>query len=409
MALSSLAVSQLKHAQDNQDRDVKEQIEKMQDALRRLQAPTNALDVALGQNAFFESQRRLKAIQGVSHAGMVAELIFVSIFSSFDAYLNHLLRDLYSRLPRLLHTLSQKEIQFSELLKHSKDEIIESAINSDLDGLLRENYTKIFEKLELKFKLSTLRKFDNWPAFIECSQRRNIITHCDGIANRHYLDVCISENAPVDAGIKVGLKIGVSQAYLLKAIEVVSEVGLKLGQVLWRTIGAPAIAAADVHLAELLFDLLKLENWTLALRMGEFGQELCKLPNQQQRSDRSLKMIIINHAQAAKWSGDLEGASRIVDVVEWSGSSHEFCLAVACIKEEWDNASKLMHEIGPNAKFMPIHGYVGWPIFREFRTKDQFSSAFRSIFGVEFVSEVRKETESPQILEDESHATGSNP
>ncbi len=339
---------------------------------------------------------------------MVAELIFVSIFSSFDAYLNHLLRDLYSRFPQLLHTLSQKEIQFSELLKHSKDEIIESAINSDLDGLLRENYTKIFEKLETKFKISTLRKFDNWPAFVECSQRRNIITHCDGIANRHYLDLCMSEKVQMDQNIRVGVKIGVSQSYLLDAIDVVSEVGLKLGQVLWRTIGTPAITAADAHLAELLFDLLKLENWTLARRMGEFGHELCKLPNQHQRSDRSLKMIIINHAQAAKWSGDQEGASRIVDVVEWSGSSHEFCLAVACIKEDWENASKLMHEIGPNSKYMPVHGYIGWPIFREFRTNEQFLSAFRSIFGVEFVTEVRKETESPQILEGESHATGSN-
>ncbi len=51
MALSALAASQLKHAQDNQDRDVQEQIEKMQAALGRLKSPENALDVARGQNA----------------------------------------------------------------------------------------------------------------------------------------------------------------------------------------------------------------------------------------------------------------------------------------------------------------------------------------------------------------------
>lgn len=62
-----------------------------------------------------------------------------------------------------------------------------------------------------------------------------------------------------------------------------------------------------------------------------------------------------------------------------------------------------MVQVGADSTDMPIHGYVGWPIFREFRTTNQFSDTFKRIFGVEFVDEMTREVESapgtPQLEE----------
>jgi hypothetical protein len=52
-----------------------------------------------------------------------------------------------------------------------------------------------------------------------------------------------------------------------------------------------------------------------------------------------------------------------------------------------------MKKIGPEGELTKIDGYLNWPIFREFRSTPQFSSAFLSIFGVAFEVEVRKSAE----------------
>ena len=151
-----------------------------------------------------------------------------------------------------------------------------------------------------------------------------------------------------------------------------------------------------------MFRLLKLEKWPLTIRLGEFGDVLAKRKTRQPRKERSLRIIIINHAQAAKWSGDKATSMTILDAVDWSGSVPEFRLAVASLREEWDNAAALMKEVGGKSELFPPHGYVGWPVFREFRATPQFSEAFRSIFGVSFEEEVKKSGD--EAVEGNGHA-----
>lgn len=250
-----------------------------------------------------------------------------------------------------------------------------------------------FEKLAQRFEVGTLKNFGSWAKFVECSQRRNVITHCDGIASRQYVDICKSQGVKFIEPVVVGQKLSISQEYLSDAIEIVTEVGLKLGQVLWRSSKDHSIQAADWHLGQTIFELLKREEWQLALRMGEFGQECSKRSQRQPRNERAAKIILVNHAQAAKWSGDNVTAMAIINGFDWSGSGLEFRLAVECLNDDWDGAAATMAQIGPSSEDMPVHGYVGWPIFRVFRTTDQFSSTFRNIFGVEFTEKVQEASE----------------
>lgn len=392
VSVSSLATSQLPHAQENQQRERKALHHELADVINQLENSKNVRDQAHALNAIQDITRKSR-ILSISHEEMLSRIIFIFIFSVFDAYLKDLLRELYSRSPKLLLGLEHRQLTLKDILQCSQNEIITSVIEIHLDGLLRESYPEVFKRLATDFKLTTLTKFDSWKRFIEHSQRRNLLTHCDGIVNSEYLKKCGDAGCLIPSDVVVGFKLDVSYEYLKEAINVVTEVGLKIGQVLWRaSCGGVSIWSADCHLGNLMFECLKLENWSLTLRLGELGRELeareKELPF---REEKILRIITLNHAQAAKWSGDANSSRKLLDSVDWSGSINEFQLAVAVLREEYDEAAALMRKIGRESDLCPIHGYTGWPIFREFRVTPQFSAAFESIYGVAFEVEVRRQ------------------
>jgi len=339
-ALSSLAATQLKHARVNQRRELKTISGKLEKVAARFdKGKPSLLEAAHNINTFFDCMKELEPLKLIHHETMLAEILFASIFSSFDAYLNHLLRNLYRQRPNLLtapeakddtkETRETKSVSFADVLHRTKDEIIDNLIDGELNSLLRDSYIRIFERLARRFSTGTLKAFEAWPVFVECSQRRNVIMHCDGIVSKQYVENCKSEGVNIAQAIIVGqTKLSVSIDYLVKSIEVATEVGVKLGQVLWRASSELSVASADVHLGELLYSLLKREEWTLAMRMGEFGREISKRSHRVPRNERSLKVIVINHAQAAKWSGDKTTALKLIEEFDWSGSAFEFQLAV---------------------------------------------------------------------------------
>lgn len=414
-ALRTLANYQLTHAKENYERDVQELKRRREQAIAiAISGTADFNQLTHCQNELSDCKKALEVYGSVSHDSVLAEVLLIAVFSGFDAFLNHLLRNLYNRRPELLADREEKQVQLKEVLSRTREAIIESAIDGELNSLLRESYSKIFEKLATRFDLKTLKAFDNWPRFIECSQRRHLITHCDGIVSAQYAKVCETEGAVLDSVI-LGSRLGVSQDYLLNAIETVTEVGLKLGQVLWRTTNEQAIDAADVHLGNLMFELLKQEEWALALRMGEFGRDLAKRNHKRPRKEVVTKVIVINYAQAAKWIGKKQEAFAIVDEFDWTGSAPEFRLSVACLKEKWVEAASLMVQVGANSTLVPAHGYRSWPIFREFRTTAEFRDCYKTMFGVEFATDLSKEKPSldsldanqlPPPMEDKDNASG---
>lgn len=392
-ALSTLTKIQLKHARENQESELAKQSRQNADALAKLKrGALNASEAAFGVNKYLDSKKALEILRSFPHEAMMAETIFTSIFSILDAFLNVLLHHLYARNPSRVNQSEEKTVDVSDVLNRTKEEIVNSLIDKEVESLLRESYVKNFAKLAKRFEVESLTKFENWPRFVECSQRRNLITHCGGVVSQQYVDICRNQGIKLAESVKLGERLTISEEYLLTSISLVTEVGVKLGQVLWRTFGAEAIKVADVQLGDLLFQLLKREEWTLALRLGEFGRECGNRKYPTPRRERSVKVITINHAQAAKWSGDEKTAHAIIDAADWSGSSIDFPFAVACIKGNWDEAATLMREIGLGSQLIPVHAYT-WPVFREFRVQPIFSATFEEVFGVRFAEELKTEAE----------------
>ena len=121
--------------------------------------------------------------------------MFLALFSAFDAFTGDLLKGLYTRKPVLFRSLN-KTLTFADVLAASSIEDLKlQVLDDDIETLRRKSYVDQFAALAQRFDVK-LTAFDHWPAFVERSQRRNLITHCDSVVTEQYLSVC--KDAGVD-------------------------------------------------------------------------------------------------------------------------------------------------------------------------------------------------------------------
>src|SRR5690606_10699525 len=110
----------------------------------------------------------------------------------------------------------------------------ETVLSEEIETFRRKSYSEQFQDLEARFSIHTLKDLPAWKKFVECSQRRNLITHCDGVVSQQYLKEC-KKAGYSDAELpKAGEEINLSSKYVRESCELLIEIGAKLGIVLWR-------------------------------------------------------------------------------------------------------------------------------------------------------------------------------
>jgi len=339
---------------------------------------------------------KINKFEAIRYDQILLNSLFITLFSMFDAYLGELLRYLYKNKKGLIKSLKYS-LDTEEIIKHKTVKSIRNAIiEKELDRIRRKNYTKQFESLEEKFK-TPLKKFPNWSFFVEMSQRRNIITHCDGEINDQYIKECKNEGYSFIEKLKIGDKLGIEVDYFFRSINIFIEVGFKLGHVLWRKILHNEIGDSDNQIIEYIYNLLKYEKWELAQTIGEFGLKLKNF-----HEERNERIICINYAQAYKWSGNNSRAIEIIDSYDWSSSIDEFKLALHLIKDNFKEAKNTMIKIGNKSSWIDKESYHDWPLFREFRKSKDFLTAYKKIYKQDFAEEAKKEIEQKSKEEKEN-------
>ncbi|MFZ3144012.1 hypothetical protein [Psychrobacter glacincola] len=310
--------------------------------------------------------------------------LFVSLFSSFDKFIGDLVDVLFRKEPKLYLNIN-KEIKISEVLEYNSiDELRQSFLDKEIESIRRKSYQEQFKSLENQFKI-TLTKFKQWPSFIEKSQRRNLFTHCDGVVSKQYIDMCKEVGYKFEAEKNVGEQLEVGTEYLFHSCMIVAQVGIMLGQTLWRKVVSNEIEKADGHLNEKIFDFLHEEEWLNAITIGNFAQNL------RNNSTESMeRMFLINHAIALNAINKKKEAKNLLDTKDWSATLLDFKLAYAVINFEYDEAQEIMNKIGKVGELVVEIAYHDWPLFREFRESEQFLSGYESVYGYPYLSKVKE-------------------
>jgi hypothetical protein len=314
--------------------------------------------------------------EGSKHIPIV---MLVGLISTYDSYLSQLLEAVFKVNPDAV-SASDKTMTFSELTKFASiEEARNSIVTKEIETLMRDSHHEQFDAMEKRFGMKLREGLSIWPNFIEVCERRNLFTHTGGVVSGQYIKAGVQHNFST-TNINIGDTLTVDANYLRESVNIIYEIGAKLGYVLWRKFDGkkplPA-AAADQALNDLCYELICKKQYTLADKILKFGVE--EVTKRKGREDIRKRMVV-NRANACRLGGDKNNATNILDLEDWSAADERFQLCVAAVRENAKEVAAWIRKIGPNGS-MKIYYYKEWPVFRGVDTDENVRSALRDVFG----------------------------
>ena len=305
----------------------------------------------------------------------IPRIFLVALISHFEDFLRRIISIAFEVKPEITKRFENKQVTLGDLKKFgSVDRTIDYIHEKVIDNLLREPGDQ-FEKLEDIFNMRLEPKPGNWKKYIEIKARRNLFVHTGGLVSTQYLDTCKENDIDVD-DLEVGQGLFVDPDYFQDAYLVIFQIGYKLAQVVWRKFDPDNIELADSNLIQVGYDALYDGNYKLAQIIFDFAlEDLPKISDEQNR-----RIMVINRAQSYKWATDEEKAMEIIDGEDWSSVEKKFQLARAVLLDKFDDAVRIMKEIGDSDTTLSRTAYQEWPLFQEFRKTQQFINAYEDIY-----------------------------
>lgn len=360
-----------KKANDNFSKFLSENVEEIEDDNGK-----KRLLVKADESKKFETLERNASTSALA-SKIIPESLFVSLISQYDAFLTRLLRAIYEIKPDVLNG-SERNLTFSQLVEM---ETVENArdyiIDKEIDTVLRKSHSEQFYYLEKLLGMKLREKLPIWQTFIEITERRNLLVHCDGVVSNQYVKNCKEHKCQIEK-IKVGQRLGIEPKYFTNAYKCLYEIATKLTHTIWRKLLISDLKDADRELNDVCFHLLNTNSYELADILLEFGSD------QKRHFNDSLKNVFIINGSLSKYLQDKKKeAKQILDKKDWSASSDDFKLAYAVLTDDYETAYKMMVKIGDNGD-VDKSDYKQWPLFNKIREEEKFKETYKEIFKEEY-------------------------
>lgn len=335
----------------------------------------------------FLYEHRLKFIQmmhtyeiAMTSIDLIPSNTVVSLVCQYDAFIGDLIRTAYLTCPSLLNSCD-KNIQLSDILKvNSIDDIKGLIIDKEVETVLRKSHIEQIQWLENKIGITLTKDLKVYSSFVELTERRNLLVHTKGVISKQYISICSGNGVDVK-DLKVGDTLKTNTEYVNKGFDILYEMGVKLGNVLWRKLKAEDIDEADKHLNNICYNLMISNRYPLAYSLLSFATDTLK-----KHSNEMSFYFIINKALSQYLLGNKDECLKILDATDWSGTDILFKLANSVLREDFKKASELMVTIGANNSTINKGEYNLWPLFQVFRSTQDFKKAYYLVFGEEYVS-----------------------
>lgn len=332
--------------------------------------------VKADESKVFETLERNASTSALA-GKIIPESLFVSLISQYDAFLTRLLRAIYEIKPDVLNG-SERNLTFSQLIDMATiNNAREFIIDKEIDTVLRKSHSEQFEYLEKIIGIKLRENLPIWQTFIEITERRNLLVHCDGIVSNQYIKNCSEHKCIIDK-VKVGERLGADSTYFSSAYKCLYEIATKLTHTIWRKYLISDLKNADRELNDVCFHLINTNSFELADILLEFG---C---SQKKHFNDSLKNVFIVNGALSKYSQKKKDeAKEILDKKDWSASSDDFKLAYAVLTDDFERAYELMLKIGDNGE-VDKSDYKQWPLFNRIRKEEKFKESYKTIFKEEY-------------------------
>lgn len=337
--------------------------------------------------------RTLEELHNNKALPVLARSLFMQIFSEFDAFMGALLKTIYLKNQDLLKGIS-REITLRELFEYGTiDDVKIAMLDKEIETFRRDSYVEQFSNLEKKFQI-TLKKFDEYPEFIELSQRRNIFTHNDGVVSEQYLSVCEREGWKFDKRPATGETLHVGLDYFGRALRVMSKVAFMLSHTLWLKVFPREHEELHNSINNRIYQCLEHKRWRLA---GELGIFALSEPIKKGVSEINLRIRTINIAIGLKFAEQEDEAKRLLNSLDWTASYRDFKLAIYILEDNYEKAVALMLSIGKSGEVLQQSSYYTWPLFHKFRERPEFYSTYERIYGEPYATQVPTDGKSTSV------------
>ena len=321
-----------------------------------------------------KKKRAAKAID------LIPPIYIVSLVSHFDNFLAGLIRCIYSLKPKLLldsnKSFTYRDVDPLDDLKDVKKLVIDDTI----DTLFRDSHSKHFNWLESSLDINTLTKFNQWPSFIELTERRNLFVHSDGIVSPQYIKIC-KDNGYNVQGIQIGSKLCSDDIYFQSSCNLLCGMAIMLTFIVINKLycqkdNKDRQEERDIILINVVFDLICDKLYDVAILVSEFA-----LSSQFKRNSRNKLYIELNLAQSYKWNGEKDKCSKILSKLDTGIMMNDFVIPKLVLEEKYDEVYAKMKSLGQESEILSKDHYRDWPIFQKIRKEEAFKKTFKEVFG----------------------------
>lgn len=309
---------------------------------------------------------------------LIPKNIVVAMVSLYDAYLAEIIECAYTIKPQLLNA-SGREFSISEIIKfNSIEELKKHVIEKDVESIIRESHNKQLDLLSKKFDVKLTKNLPCYNDFIEITERRNLFVHTNGKVSSQYKATC--KDRPIDhknEDVQIGEELFATPMYIEHCYKTLFEIGVKLGQVVWRKLEKD-LEKADDSLIDIGYELIKSRKYSLACIMMDFSCE-----SYVKHYNKACEYVLcVNRALAYYLKGDKDKCKDIINCNDWSGTELRYQLAYNVLLEQYDKAIIIMKKIGKTDEMR--YACAEWPLFNQFRRTEQFKLTYKSIFGCDY-------------------------
>lgn len=337
------------------------------------------------ERQFQHVERKLQRSQESSK--LLMRSYIVSMVSQFDAFIANLLRCIYEINPDKLkqsdHKLTFAELQTFPSIEAAREHLIDSKI----ENILRDSHQEQFKELASSIGVDSLKKFGNWPTFVEITQRRNLFVHSNGVVSNQYLSICQTEGVKLGE-LKKGDQLDVDRPYFVMAFNIFYEVSVKLSQMALRVLlykkDESCLGEVDKCMNNNIYDLINDERYDVAIELCNFA-----LDPKFKHNDRDRIYLVLNRAQAYKWKGDEEKCKQLLASEDSSSWRSELKCPMYALLDDIDMVCKMMTSSGKSSEILDADTYRTWPIFKGVRGEEKYKATFKEIFGEDLELEVK--------------------
>lgn len=320
----------------------------------------------------------IKTIQKINRAKiMFGNNSIVLLLAKFDEYLTAVLKVIFRANPNQLKS-SEKVLSYEEIFESkSLESVFDKFISKEIEKLLRESHQTQLEYLDNRLKLGLKDHFPYWNDFIEISERRNLFVHAGGQVNRHYLNICNELGIKLDSKIKENSVLHVTDEYFENAYQCLFELGVRIGQSVYRRLFPKKLEEADTALInDIGVSLEEEEQWELADKIFKYALNLSpKLYS----DDHNYKIFVINSCICLNALNKKNEMRELLEKFDWSSANEKLLFGVHILKKEYSEAEKIMSSMEKD-KIFKEHDFHSLPIFNEFRKTENFLRAFKKLY-----------------------------